>query len=810
MTIARATLRRWLRRVTIAVACVAALPLAGELSFRMAVSMGEFPAEDLERRPPGSWRLHDAQGRLLREAVSETGTRSIWVPIDELPPVLIDAIVAVEDARFFEHDGVDRVGLARAAWQNLRAGRIVSGASTITMQVARLVHPHPRTLLGKIGEMIEAARIERTIDKRRILEQYLNRAPFGSGTIGVEAASRRVFGKPASHLSLAESALLAGLLAAPTRLDPHENPLGAMARQRFVLERMREVGSIDDAELARAMEAELALADAAPPPRAMHFTEWVLAASPAAGEVTTTLDGDLQEEIERLTAEHARSLAAAGVTNAAVVVLDNRRCEVIAMVGSADYWAPPDGAVNGATARRQPGSTLKPFTYAMAFDRGATPAQVVPDVETTWGEPGTSWFSPRNYSNTYSGPVMLGDALARSLNVPAVHVAEEVGVDALLAKLREIGFVSLDAPASRYGLGLTLGNGEVTLVELAQGYAMLARGGSACRASGLPVHDEVGAGGPDPAPPGGGAARARSRPSIALSREAAWLVTDILSDEARRMDAFGPANALLLGFPVAVKTGTSSNWRDSWAVGYTDRFTVAVWTGDFAGRPLRQLAGANGAGPLFHRVMRLVVDRAGPSARPRVGDPPPGIVEVSVCPLSGLKAGPACPHRRAVRVPHDHAPDGTCGWHREIAIDRRNGLLASDACDASVIDRRGFTVLPPIYAAWAESSGWQAPPTKGSPFCPPRGTDGGAVAVSFPLAGDVFVIEPGYDRRTQTLPLAASIDPPEDEVTWIVDGSPVAKVAWPYRADWPLAPGRHEVAVAAGGVRSAPVTFEVR
>jgi penicillin-binding protein 1C len=435
---------------------------------------------------------------------------------------------------------------------------------------------------------------------------------------------------------------------------------------------------------------------------------------------------------------------------------------------------------------------LKPFTYAMAFDRGATPAQVVPDVETTWGEPGTSWFSPRNYSNGYSGPVMLGDALARSLNVPAVHVADQVGVDALLARLREIGFVSLDGPAGRYGLGLTLGNGEVTLLELAQGYAMLARGGMACRASGFPIDDRDAEG------------------TRVIGREAAWLVTDILSDEARRMDAFGPANALLVGFPVAVKTGTSSNWRDSWAVGYTDRFTVAVWTGDFAGRPLRQLAGANGAGPLFHRVMRLVVDRAGPSARPRVGDPPPGIVEVTVCPLSGLKAGPSCPHRRAVHVPHDHVPDETCEWHREIAIDRRNGLLASDACDANVIERRGFTVLPPVYAQWMQSIGWEAPPTKGSPYCPPRGTDGGAVAVSFPLAGDVFVIEPGYDRATQTLALAASVEPPQDEVTWIVDGRPVAKVGWPYRADWPLAPGRHEVAVAAGGVRSAPVAFEVR
>jgi penicillin-binding protein 1C len=608
--------------------------------------------------------------------------------------------------------------------------------------------------------------------------------------VGVEAASRRYFGKPAAHLSLAEAALLAGLPNSPTRLNPFTNPEAALGRRRYVLRRMRDTGAIDEAERARALAEPLVLVPPADRPHAMHFTDWVLAMNPVPGEIRTTLDADLETEVERLTAEHVRSLAGAGVTNSAVVVLDNETCRVRVMVGSVDYWSGPDGAVNGALARRQPGSTLKPFVYALAFAGDDTPASVVPDVETTWGRAGAPGYSPRNYDGTFAGPVLMGDALGRSLNVPAVRTADRVGVDALLAKLHELGFASLDQPAGHYGLGLALGDGEVRLVELAQAYAALAREGVTCRATPFPSEEQPGV--------------------RAFSPEVSWLVTDVLSDETLRIAAFGPANSLLLGFPVAVKTGTSSNWRDSWAVGYTDRFTVAVWSGDFAGRPLRRVAGATGAGLLFHRVMRLVVERGGAAATPVRQPPPPGVVEVTVCALSGRRAEPHCPHRRAVHVRADHAPAESCEWHREVAIDRRNHLLAGADCPAQFVERRAVTFLPPEYAEWAAATGRPPPPVAESPLCPLGGGAIGAMTVTSPSPGDVFVIEPGYDPRTQSLPLAARVDPPVDQVTWFVDGRRAAVASWPYRAQWALTPGAHEIVVSAGGRRSEPVVIQVR
>ncbi|MFP2932959.1 penicillin-binding transpeptidase domain-containing protein, partial [Pyxidicoccus sp. 3LG] len=442
---------------------------------------------------------------------------------------------------------------------------------------------------------------------------------------------------------------------------------------------------------------------------------------------------------------------------------------------------------------RQPGSALKPFTYALAFEGGDTPASVVADVETRYGEADGDLFSPKNYSGDYSGPVLMGEALGRSLNVPAIRVARRVGLKPLLARLRDVGFTSLDAPAAHYGLGLTLGNGEVTLLELAQAYAMFARKGLTCRAT--PFATTV------------------QEPRRAFSEEVAWLVTDVLADESLRMRGFGAGNALMLGFPVAVKTGTSTNWRDNWAVGYTPRFTVAVWTGDFSNRPLHGMTGATGAGPLFHKVMKRVVQRAGPSALPERPPLPDGIVEGKVCAHSGQVPTPSCPVQRHVRLPKDRVPTQPCPWHREVRLDARNGLLAGDKCPSEHVVKRAFAFLPPAYASWQATQGQEsapAAPTRYSPLCPEKGPVPGALVITWPRPGEVFLIEPGYSRRTQTLRLSAEVEPRLERVTWLVDGRPVDRAAWPYDASWALQPGRHRLEVVAHDLRSEPVDIEVR
>jgi len=327
------------------------------VGFELVVRCGSVSQADLARFP-ASVRIFDRDGHLVREAVGAEGMRAQWRALDDISPLLVSATLAVEDARFHDHDGIDGIGVARAMVENLRAGRVVSGASTITMQLARLLTPSDKTLPGKIGEMIRARHIERALSKQAILEQYLNRAPYGAGAIGVEAASRRYFGKPSTHLSLAEAALIAGLPKAPTRLNPLRYPDRARARQRKVLSRMRATGAITRAEHDRAAGEALIYRGAPPPLDAMHFTDHVLAHhAPRDGrsrDIHTTLDRALQSRVQDAVAHHVRSLATAGLGNAAVVVLDNDACQVRALVGSAEHLAAPLGGVYATLAPVSP------------------------------------------------------------------------------------------------------------------------------------------------------------------------------------------------------------------------------------------------------------------------------------------------------------------------------------------------------------------------------------------------------------------------------------------------------------------------
>ena len=766
------------------------LPVFAYVVLWLAVYLMPLPKEDVPGRPKESWRILDRQGRVLREVVNPGGFRHQWTALPDISPFLIDAVLAVEDAGFYSHDGVDWTAALRASWQNARAGRVVSGASTISMQLARLLYGYPRNFDGKLRQAFNALRLEQTFEKGEILECYLNLAPYGMGCIGIESASRRYYGKSNRHLSLAEAALLAGLLKAPGKLAPLQHFRQARQRQRIVLRRMLETGTIDRADYERALREPLQFQKAPSQPEAMHFSEYIMSLSPEPGELRTTLNADLQQQLERLVNDHVEALRFGGLTNAAVVVLDNRDGGILAMVGSRDYWDADGGAVNGALAKRQPGSTLKPFTYALAFERGFSPASVIPDIESYYLGAAGTLFIPTNYSEQFYGPVLMAEALGRSLNVPALRTLDVVGVKSLLTRLQAIGFQSLQQSAWYYGLGLTLGNGEVTLLELAQGYAMLARGGRTCTARAiLDIPSE--------------------EPRRVFSEEVCFLITDILSDERVRIRAFGPTNPLLLGFPMAVKTGTSANWRDNWVVGYTSEYTVAVWGGDFSGKPMDRMSGAVGAGPLFQKIARLLHQRSF-LQRQSVFMPPEGVEYVELCSLSGLLPTEACPHRRLMAVQKDRVPEQFCDLHTLLRIDRRNGLLASEQCPAQFTEERVFEVLPPLYTEWQADSGKLPPPAQFSPFCPKDGPVAHALVIKNPRPDDIYLIELGYDRHTQTLELRGEVNPVLPEIEWFLDGSRLASVGWPYEINWQLSRGRHRLEMVAGDRRSEPVEFEVR
>jgi len=485
------------------------------------------------------------------------------VSVDELPAHVVTPFLAAEDRRFWDHPGVDPRSVFRAVRDNVLGRR--TGGSTIAMQVVRLLEPRPRTLRSKVVEAALALRLQRTLGRRGVLEQYLNRAPFGNRVTGIEAAARLYFAKPARDLSLAEAAYLAGLPNAPTRLNPYRSRR-AWDRQRWILNVMLQEEWISREEHACALSEALG-----PLPPGRSFLARHVARRPG----RTTIDLELQERIEGILRTHLRGLEIRHVMAAAAVVLDTRSSEILAIAAPGDSW------VNAAVARRGPGSTVKPFAYALAFESGWAPDDTILDEPAHFETP-TGDYSPRNYDGLYRGAVPLRAALASSLNVPAVRLLHELGPARLFDLLRSMDW-PLDRDPEHYGLGLVLGDAETTLVALTASYAALARGGEWTAPRLCP--DEP------------------LRRSRILSTSAAAAVVGILSDDTSRQTGFGRGSALALPFPAFVKTGTSADYRDNWCIGGTERHVIGVWVGNLDGSPMRGVSGTTGAAPAWRDIL---------------------------------------------------------------------------------------------------------------------------------------------------------------------------------------------------------------
>ncbi len=576
-----------------------------------APRLGPIPAA-LLRPPVQSISLLDRNGIPLRESrVAERFSHELT--LEDVPHNVVDALLAAEDKRFYSHHGVDWLATGRALVAGLTHGRIVSGASTITQQLVKISDRRPRTLRAKITEALAALHLEQSWSKERILAAYLNRLDFGNLNIGLAAAADYYFAKPVSDLSDAEAAFLAGLPKNPRRLNPHVAPEAARRRQVTVLGRMHSNGFIDTTRYERALAESL---DVRPPRRrfrAPHFAEMVLRQLPETpdAEVKTTLDIRLNDEVERIVRDRLAQLREQNVRNAAVVVIDNSTGDVIALVGSENYFAPETGQVNGAWAPRSAGSALKPFTYLLALERGATPASMVADVRTSFPS-ADGFYRPENYNRRCYGPVRYRTALASSLNIPAVKVLLTAGgPSALYDRLREVGLTTLNRPSEVYGLGLTLGNCEARLLEVTNAYASLARLGEYCPWRVLPSTAT--------------SPRRYSKPELV------WQIADILSDNSARTLAFGMNSALRFDYPVACKTGTSTDFRDNWTIGFTPEFSVGVWVGNFDGSPMREVSGVTGAGPILHSIFDYLHTIYGTSWFRT----PAAIVEKTVHPITG-------------------------------------------------------------------------------------------------------------------------------------------------------------------------------
>jgi penicillin-binding protein 1C len=749
------------------------LPMAALFILLGWLRCGPLPPGFLDPGSRLSTVVTDRNGVVLYEGLSREGGRTQEIRPDAIPEALQQATLAAEDHRFFHHPGLDPIAITRAAWRDLRARRIVEGGSTLTQQVVKHLTGRRRSLPGKLREMVLALRLEHRLSKREVLALYLNIAPYGNQFSGAEAASRGYFGCSAEHLTPAQAAFLAGLPQRPSVLDPYRHPDRALARQRVVLKRMADLGALKGGALDAAHAERIRLVHDARPFAAPHFVERILesfTAGAAPVRVETTLDSALQAEVHSILATRRQDLLDHAAHNVAVAVLHNPTGEWLAWEGSGDYAdADHGGTIDGVVTSRQPGSALKPFLYALAFERGYTPASVLPDIPAHFptAEEGVL-YSPKNYDGVFRGPLRARAALAGSENVPAVWLLSKIGVSDLLRFLRRSGFEGLDKNADYYGYGLVLGDAEVRLRDMVQGYAALARGGRL-----LPDisvrRTLLSSGGERPVQ--------RGPERRILSPRAAYWITDILSDGAARAYIFGTGGSLDFPFPVAAKTGTSQAYRDNWTLGYTREVTVGVWVGNFDRKEMQRSSGVTGAGPIFHQVL-LAAQKRVAGRLPEEGDPPlmetpRDLISATVCGLSGLFAGPACPTTRTERLPRDGLPL-PCTWHLRGP-------------------RGPQTRWPEPYRAWARQKGIASdegtPPSSSS-----RARATGPLRIINPPPGAIYLYDPTLRPEFQTLPLRAETQG-GGELLWTIDGKEVGRSASDRALDWPMSRGRHTATV---------------
>jgi penicillin-binding protein 1C len=811
---------------------------SGALLAAMWLRLGPLPEGLLADRQDLSTTVVDRNGEVLYESRSEEGTRSTKLAEDALPLNLVLATIAAEDRRFYRHPGIDPLAIGRAALRDLLAGAVIEGGSTITQQVAKLLldranganaaeeaasgtgrrapsaaaalgtgwGPRERSgvergegpprlikkrrgLAAKIREAVVALRLDHRLSKREILALYLNLAPYGNQIQGAERASRAYFGCQAGLLTPAQAALLAGLPQQPSRFNPYRNSRVALARQRHVIDRMTSLGLISPAIASEARAEHLVFRPDESTFVAPHFVEMALAdyGSTRPNRIETTLDLELQRAVEGIIRSQRPSLEAHRAHNVAVVVLKNETGEWLAWEGSGNYFdADHGGAINGPLALRQPGSALKPFTYALAFEEGRSPASVLPDVPSHFptAEEGVV-YSPRNYDGQYRGPLLIRRALAGSENVPAVALTLEIGVPKLVRFLRSAGLSTFDKTAAYYGLGITLGNAEVRLAELVGAYAAFARGGMLMEPTAVRVGE-------------------RRLTRLVSTRSAFW-ITDVLSDPAAREYIFGRGGSLEFPFAVAAKTGTSEGYHDNWAIGYTREVTVGVWVGNFDRSPLTNSSGVTGAGPIFHAVMLEAERRFGHPVEPDapLAAVPGDLVRTPICSLSGMRATPWCPARINEWLPADDR-GLPCSWHHES-------------------DEGVLTIWPPAYRQWARAQGLldeeqvhrvalahdEETAHHHRPSRIPS-AETRRFEIANPPAGAIYLIDPTLRSQYQTLPLRASADREAGQVEWAVDGLSVGRSESDKPLPWPLTPGEHRIAARDRRGRTAETRIVVK
>jgi len=755
-------------------------------------------------------KIYDRHGTLLYEVLRPQTGKVTLIPLRDMPEKFIQATLAAEDVNFYSHPGVDFLAIIRAILLNISEGRIVSGGSTITQQLIRnmlgtesvgsgddKIAANPaddqnnsssealatfeaktpskqRGLVEKIMEAFYAIRLSHIYSKDRILELYLNTIYYGNMSYGAQSAALDYFGRNLSDLDLAQIALLAGLPQSPSTYNPYLNFKKTKLRQKYVLDQMVKNNFITRGEAEAAYAEPITLRGNKFQMKAPHFVHQVMNEIEAKyGEkalyygglsIITTLDYDMQKKAEQLVKKQVEKLSRNNVTNGALVALDPKTGQVLAWVGSADYFNDEiAGSVDIVTSLRQPGSSIKPLTYLLAFEKGWTPATVIFDIPTQF-QTESGPYSPKNYDLKFHGPVRARIALASSFNIPAVKTLEYVGVDNFIMFLKQLGIGTLDKPAGFYGLALTLGGGEVRLIDMADAYAVIANYGVR-KAHSLILQVKQGEKQLyDWTPP------LEEYVLGPNGKQHAYEIIDILKDPNARIPGFGEGSVLELTRPAAVKTGTTRNFRDNWTIGFTPELLTAVWVGNADASPMQNVSGVDGAAPIWAGFMESAL-----TGKPKTDFAvPSGMKEVEICSLSGKLATPICPERAYEIFAEGEEPTQPDDYYKIFNLDIKTGRAIHDECLSDYganIKPKTMVDYPPELQKWAQGEGLALPQFEP---CSRSQTGTGAYPQGYPHAYP--------DDKSDTI----SIDSPAKNDEYLLDRSiPLKYQKIPFRVTVP-------------------------
>ncbi|MEK6664379.1 MAG: penicillin-binding protein 1C [Pseudomonadota bacterium] len=749
--------RRWL-----------AFAVLGLLLFKLAPYI--LPGKPFAEHYSSSTAVYDAEGRLLRLTLARDDTYRQWLPLKDIAPEIKQAVLLHEDRYFYFHLGVNPISIVRAAWDTYVAGPRRIGGSTITMQVARLHYRlHSRSFPGKLAQIARAIQLELTYSKPEIFEAYLNLLPYGRNIEGVGAASQIYLGKPANNLTLGEALTLAVIPQSPVRRAPGVNANRALADARNRLFDAWVNSHPDAREQAELIKIPVLTRDIAQLPfQAPHFVNSILAEprprqSPTS-RIMTTLDLKQQKLLERHIKSYVARMKRVGIRNASAMLLDTRDMSVKAVAGSADFFdATINGQVNGTQAKRSPGSTLKPFIYALGMDQGVIhPGSVLRDAPLSFGS-----FSPENFDGRFAGPLTAKDALIRSRNIPAVSVAAKLSNPSLYSFLKSAG-VSRMAPEAHYGLALVLGGGEVSMEELATLYAALANHGVL-----KPLRTTLDA--------------PQAKGTRLLSEEASYLALDMLKDTPRPEQA-QYRDWVRDPLPVSWKTGTSYGFRDAWTVGIFGPYVLAVWVGNFDGEANPAFVGIQAAAPLFFEIADSI------KAQTHLRQPPyrlpKGLARVEVCAVSGQIPGAHCHHKRDSWFIPGKSPIKVCDIHREVVVDNQTGRQTcppyAHAVHKEVFEFWSSDMLRVFRQAGIPR---RAPPTSDARCAAnDHSSWGAAPQITSPLSGVAYSLRAAHVGE-ETIAFQATTDADAQFVFWFVNENLVGKSAADAAFHWKAAPG---------------------